>query len=89
MNKFFKSLLLMTLIPTMLLAGECDVACHQGKITIPSKTQVYKEDWIKEVARFIKMRSSKTTEIMIFEEDQIIIVNIQTGDITYIFDTKD
>jgi hypothetical protein len=48
----------------------------------------FDKDWIKYIAAYAKLNSPRTSQIMIIQDNQIVVVDIQTGEIQYIFDNK-
>lgn len=47
-----------------------------------------RENWIEGVAEYVKFHSPKTSELIIIQDDQIIIINVRTGSVQYIFDDE-
>lgn len=48
----------------------------------------FDKDWIKYIAAYAQLNSPKTTEIIIIQDDQVVVVNVLTGEIQYIADNK-
>jgi len=61
-----------------------------SSILIPSMLMACEspESWIEHVIAYIKMASQKTNEIIIIQDDQIIIADVKSGAVQYIFDEE-